>query len=101
MHKKVEQVLRAWPGFSSFQELTQNMSWHLPIFIYLNIYCILIYEGRSINSDNGSISQKILLESELFMMQNVDMGNAYYCVKYGVFITTRFDAMRICIQHCG
>ena len=57
------------------------------------------YEGQSINSDNGSISQKILLESELFMMQNVDMGYAYSYVKYGVFITTRFDAMRICIQH--
>ena len=55
------------------------------------------YEGQLINSDNGSISQKILLESELFMMQNVDMGNAYLCVKYCVFITTRFDAMSICI----
>ena len=56
-----------------------------------------MFEGQSINSDNESISQKILLESELFMMQTVDMGNAYSCVKYGVFITTRFDAMRICI----
>ena len=55
------------------------------------------YESQSINSDNGSISQKILLESELFLMQNVNMGNAYLCVKYGIFITTRFDAMRICI----
>ena len=31
------------------------------------------------------------------MMQNVDMGNACSSVKYGVFIMTRFDAMRICI----
>ena len=60
-----------------------------------------MYEGQSINSDNGSISQKICLESELCMMQNVDMGDVYSCVKCGVFITTRFDAMRICIQHCG
>ena len=59
------------------------------------------YEGQSINSDNGSISQKILLQSELFMMKNVDMGNAYSCVKYGVFISTRFDTMMIYIQHCG
>ena len=35
------------------------------------------------------------------MMQNEDIGNAYKCVKYGAFITTRFDAMRICMQHCG
>ena len=26
-----------------------------------------MYEGQSINSDDGSISQKILLESELFV----------------------------------
>ena len=79
------------------------MSLHLPIFIYLNIFGHLLYfdlQG-SVNSDNGSISRKILLESELFMMQNMDMRNAYYCVKSGAFITTRFDAMRICIQHCG
>ena len=56
-------------------------------------------EGQSVNSDNGSISKKILLESK-FIMQNVDMGNAYSCLKNGVFITTKFDAMRICIQHC-
>ena len=57
-----------------------------------------IYEGQSINSDNGSISLKILLESELFVIQNVDMGVAHSCLKYGVFITTRFDGMRICIH---
>ena len=64
---------------------------------YTNYKMYVSYEGQSINSDNGSISQKLLLESELYMMQNVDMGNAYSCVKYGVFITTRFGAMRICI----
>ena len=52
-----------------------------------------MYEGQSINSDNLSISQKILLESELFVMQNVDMGVAYSCLKYGVFIMNRFDLM--------
>ena len=59
-----------------------------------------MYEGQSINSDDGSISQKILLESELFVTQNVDMGVAYSCLKYGVFIMNRFDVVRICIQHC-
>ena len=34
----------------------------------------MIYEGQSINSDNGPISQKTLLESELFVTQNVDIG---------------------------
>ena len=58
------------------------------------------YEGQSINSDNGFISQTILLESEVFVTQNVDIGAAYSCLIYGVFITTRFDAMRICIQDC-
>ena len=60
---------------------------------------LLIYEGQSINSDNGSISQKILIELELLSMQNVDMGVTYSCVNYDVFIATGFDAMRICILH--
>ena len=58
-----------------------------------------IYEGHSRISDNESISQKILLESELFVTQNVDLGVAYSCLKYGVFIMSRFDAIRICKQH--
>ena len=33
-------------------------------------------------------------------MQNVDMGNAYSCFKNCSYITTKFDAMRISIQHC-
>ena len=54
------------------------------------------------NNDNGSIPQKILLESEVhvFVTQNMNIGAAYSCLKNGVFITTRSDAMRIRIQHC-
>ena len=63
----------------------------------MQTYLLNTYTGQSVNSDNGSISQKILLEHELFSMQIVDMGVAYLCMKYGVFITTRFDAKRICI----
>ena len=58
------------------------------------------YNGQSVNSENGAISHKILLESEVFAMQNVDKGAAYSCLIYGVFIMTRFDAKRMCIQHC-
>ena len=57
------------------------------------------YECHSRISDNKSISQKVLLESELFLIQNVDIGAACSFLKHGVFITTRFDARRICIQH--
>ena len=52
------------------------------------------------NSDNGSISKKILLESELLVTQNVDIGVAYSCLKYGVFNMNRFDLGRLCIQLC-
>ena len=51
---------------------------------------IFNYEGQSINSDNGSVSQTIILESELFVKQNVDMGIACSC---------QFDALRIYVQH--
>ena len=63
----------------------------------MQTYLLNTYTGQSVNSDNGSISQRILLEPELFSMQIVDMGVAYLCMKYGVFIITRFDAKRICI----
>ena len=43
------------------------------------------------------VSQKILVESELFVLQNGKIGVAYSYLKYGVFIMTRFDAMRIYI----
>ena len=66
----------------------------------LTFFSFNYYEGQSVNSDNGSISQEILVESELFVTQNVDMGVAYSCLKYGIFIMNRFDVMRICIQHC-
>ena len=67
----------------------------------LNIYKHVLskYEGHSRISDNESIYRKILSESELFVTQNVDIGVACLCLKYGVFITTRFDAIRIFIQH--
>ena len=43
------------------------------------------YEGQSINTDNGSISQNILLESELSSMQNVDMGVALFMCEIWCF----------------
>ena len=36
------------------------------------------YEGQSVNSDSGSFYQKILLESELFVTQTVDMGAIFH-----------------------
>ena len=81
--------------------LTYNGENDVSTFSRLFLIRSFLYKGQSINSGNGSISQKTLLESESFMMQTVDKGNAYSCVKYCVFITTRFDAMRICIQQCG
>ena len=42
----------------------------------------------------------MLLETELFISQNMGMVIVYLCLKYGGFITFRFDAMKICIQHC-
>ena len=64
-----------------------------------DISFLIVLQGSFRISDNESISQKILVESELFFTQSVDIGVAYLCLEYGVFITTRFDAMRICIQH--
>ena len=46
------------------------------------------YEGHSRISDKESISEKILIESELLVTENMDIGVAYSCLKYGVFITT-------------
>ena len=46
------------------------------------------YVGHPISSDNGLISQKLLLESKLYYPLHVAMGVAYSCLKYGVFITT-------------
>ena len=47
------------------------------------------YEGRPICSDNGLISQKLLLKSKVYYPLHVAMGVDYSCLKYQVlFITT-------------
>ena len=56
--------------------------------------------GHPISSDNGLISQKLLLKSEFYYPLHVVMGVAYSCLKYGVFIITWSDAMQICKQNC-
>ena len=47
-----------------------------------------LYVGHPISSDNGLISQKLLLKSKFYYPLHVAMGVAYSCLKYGVFITT-------------
>ena len=47
-----------------------------------------MYEGHPISSDNGLISQKLLLKSEFYYPLHVAMVVAYSCLKYGVFIIT-------------
>ena len=49
---------------------------------------VIIYMGHPISSDNGLLSQKLLLKSECYYALHVAMGVAYSCLKYGVFITT-------------
>ena len=44
--------------------------------------------GHPISSDNGLISQKLLLKSEFYDPLYVAMGVAYSCLKCGVFVTT-------------
>ena len=44
--------------------------------------------GHPISSDNGLISQKLLLKSEFYYPLHVAMVVAYSCLKYGVFIIT-------------
>ena len=53
------------------------------------------YEGHPISSDNGLISQKLLLKSEFYYPLHVAMGVAYSCLKYRVFIITCSDAIHI------
>ena len=43
--------------------------------------------GHPISSENGFISQKILLKSELYYTFHVAMFFVYSYLKYGVFIT--------------
>ena len=49
---------------------------------------LCIYVGHPISSDNGLISRKLLLKSELYYPLHMAMGVAYSCLKYGIFITT-------------
>ena len=56
--------------------------------IVFNIVILHTYVGHPICSDNGLISQKLLLKSKLYYSLHVAMGVAYSCLKYGVFITT-------------
>ena len=55
--------------------------------------------GHPISSDNGLISQKLILKSEFYYPLQLGMGVAYSCLKYEVLITTWSDAKQICIQH--
>ena len=89
-----------WPDQGSIQRPLDSQSDSVLCSLYGLCISEGLYEGQSINSDHGPISKTVLLESELFLTQNVDMGVAYSCLKYGVFIMNRFDVMRIWIQHC-
>ena len=54
---------------------------------------ILSYVGHPISSDNGLISQKLLLKSEFYYPLHVIISVAYSSLKYGVFITVCRDLM--------
>ena len=56
--------------------------------------------GHPISSDNGLISQKLLLKSEFYYTLNVVMVVDYSCLKYRVFYHNLTDAIQICKQHC-
>ena len=49
---------------------------------------VSITDGHPISSDNGLISQKLLLKSEFYYPFHVAMGVAHSCLQYGVFIIT-------------
>ena len=53
-----------------------------------------IRERHPISSDNGLISQKLLLKSEFYYQLHVAISVAYSCLKYGVFVTTLSDAIK-------
>ena len=59
-------------------------------FIFLFNYWLSSdqYEGHPISSDNGLISQKLLLKSEFYYPLYVAMYVAYSCLTSGVFTTT-------------
>ena len=58
-------------------------------------YITFIYEGHSRINDNEFISQKVLLDSVLFIMPHEDTYMAYLCQKFGSFVMAKFDAMVI------
>ena len=58
-------------------------------------YITSIYEGHSRIIDNELISQKVLLDSVLFIMQHEDKYMAYLCQKFCAFIMAKFDSMVI------
>ena len=76
----------------------------LTVVVLMPFYSMLfIYAGHPISSDNGLISQTLLLKSEFYYPLHVTMCGAYSCLKYGVFffISTWPDAIQIYKQHCG
>ena len=48
----------------------------------------MTYVGHPISSDNGLISQELLLKSKFYYLLHVAIGVAYSSLKNGVFITT-------------
>ena len=46
-----------------------------------------LYVGHPISSDNGLISQKLLLKSKFYYSLHVAKGVAYSCLKYGVLLS--------------
>ena len=58
-------------------------------------YITFIYEGHSRINDNEFISQKVLIDSVLFIMPHEDTYMAYLCQKFCAFIMDKFDAMVI------
>ena len=63
------------------------------VFVYLSITLCSLYVGHPISSDNGLLSHKLFLKSELYYQLEGTVGIAYSCLKYGVFITTGPDAI--------
>ena len=58
------------------------------LYMFYDVIFSTVYEGHPISSDNGLISQKLLMKSELYYPLHVAVGVAYSCLKFGVFITT-------------
>ena len=59
----------------------------LPVVIKIFVSSIFVcsfYVGHPISSNNGLMSQKLLLKSEFYYPLHVAMSVAYPCLKYGV-----------------